>query len=510
MADKKLTIYFTSDLHGYIYPTDYRSRDERNIGLFKCASRFEKDGNTLVIDGGDLLQGSPLGAFCHDTTGDGRAFAEIMNRCGYDYVTLGNHDFNFGMDYLGSYLGNLNARCVCENVSAKNGCAPLYPACVHTLENGLRVGIVGIVTDYVNIWERPEHLSGVTVNDPIPAARAALETLKDQVDVTLCIYHGGFERDLATGRVLSSTHENVAYRLCQELDFDILLTGHQHMTVHGQTVCGTFVVQPTDRGQEFLRIDAAVSGKEKRFTSETVHAGGVCRREWLAEFAEMEHGAQGWLDQVVGHLPRPLLPDTPLRMAAEGSGLPDLFNAVQLWASGAQLSAASLANDVAGLPQVVRRRDLLVAYPYTNTLSVLEITGAVLRQAMERSAEYFTQNDDGTLRVSDCFLEPKVEHYNYDYYMGVSYTYDISRPAGQRVTAMTVDRKPVADDDVFTICLNSYRASGTGGYDCYTGCPVVREIGTEISDLILDYFKQYGDDIPDLRGDFQVLPAVKE
>ena len=113
MADKKLTIYFTSDLHGYIYPTDYRSRDERDIGLFKCASRFEKDGNTLVIDGGDLLQGSPLGAFCHDTIGDGRAFAEIMNRCGYDYVTLGNHDFNFGMDYLGSYLGDLKARCVC-------------------------------------------------------------------------------------------------------------------------------------------------------------------------------------------------------------------------------------------------------------------------------------------------------------------------------------------------------------------------------------------------------------
>ena len=61
MDEKKLTIYFTSDLHGYIYPTDYRSRQERDIGLFKCASRFHKDGNTLVIDGGDILQGSPLG-----------------------------------------------------------------------------------------------------------------------------------------------------------------------------------------------------------------------------------------------------------------------------------------------------------------------------------------------------------------------------------------------------------------------------------------------------------------
>ena len=258
MADKKLTVYFTSDLHGYIYPTDYRSRDERDIGLFKCASRFEKDGNTLVIDGGDLLQGSPLGAFCHDTIGDGRAFAGIMNRCGYDYVTLGNHDFNFGTDYLGSYLGNLNARCVCENVSAKNGCAPLYPARVHTLENGLRVGIVGIVTDYVNIWERPEHIASIRISDPIPAAAAALEKLKSISDVTLCVYHGGFERDLATGRVLSATHENVAYRICQELDFDILLTGHQHMSVPGQTLFGTFVVQPSDRGQEFIRV----GGKE--------------------------------------------------------------------------------------------------------------------------------------------------------------------------------------------------------------------------------------------------------
>ena len=233
MDTKRFTIYFTSDLHGYIYPTDYRSRQERDLGLFKCASRFRKDGNTLVIDGGDILQGSPLGAYCHDTLGDASRFAEMMNRCGYDYVTLGNHDFNYGMTYLDSYLNALHARCVCENVRW-DGARVRFPARIHTLENGLRIGIVGIVTDYVNIWEKPEHLSGITISDPLPAARAALETLKDQVDVTLCIYHGGFERDLATGRVLSATHENVAYRLCQELDFDLLLTGHQHMTVHGQ------------------------------------------------------------------------------------------------------------------------------------------------------------------------------------------------------------------------------------------------------------------------------------
>ena len=305
--------------------------------------------------------------------------------------------------------------------------------------------------------------------------------------------------------MLSTTHENVAYRICRELDFDILLTGHQHMSVPGQTVSGTFVVQPSDKGQEFLRVEAVVSGGEKCFSSETVRAHGECRADWLAEFADLERGAQEWLDQVVGHLKTPMTPDTPLRMAAEGTALADLFNTVQLAASGAQLSVTSLANDAAGLPQTVRRRDILNAYPYTNTLTVLEITGAVLRKAMERSAEYFTRSPDGTLHVSDCFLKPKVEHYNYDYYAGVSYAYDITKPVGKRVAELTVNGAPVKDTDVFTACLSSYRASGTGGYDCYVGCPVVREIGTEMSDLLLDYFRQYGGDIPLTRGSFRVF-----
>ena len=411
-----------------------------------------------------------------------------MNRCGYDYVTLGNHDFNYGMAYLDSYLDALHARCVCQNVRRADG-STRFPARVHTLENGLRVGIVGIVTDYVNIWERPEHLSGITIEDPLPAAASALALLKGNVDLTVCVYHGGFERDLASGRTLSATRENVAYRICQELGFDILLTGHQHMSVPGQMVQGTFVVQPSDKGQEFLKVEAAVSDDGAQFSSRTIHAGGPCRPEWLAEFSGMERGAQDWLDEVVGHLPEPMTIDTPLRMAAYGNPLADLFNTVQLLASGAQISVTSLANDPAGLPQTVRRRDILNAYPYTNTLTVMQITGAVLRRAMERSAEYFTKGEDGSLAISDAFLKPKVEHYNYDYYAGVHYVFDCGMPVGHRVTELRVNGVPVADEDVFTACLSSYRASGTGGYDCYSSCPVLREIGTEMSDLLLDFFK---------------------
>ena len=79
--------------------------------------------------------------------------------------------------------------------------------------------------------------------------------------------------------------------------------------------------------------------------------------------------------------------------------------------------------------------------------------------------------------------------YNYDYYAGVDYTVDVSKPVGQRITELRYQGRPVADSDKFTICLNSYRASGAGGYACYTDCPVLREINTEMSDLILEFFK---------------------
>ncbi len=226
--NKKIRIYFTSDLHGHFFPASYADTAERDMGLFKCANRFEKDGNTLIIDGGDILQGSAFVNYCHGQCGSSRPVAEIMNGCKYDFVTLGNHDFNYGAAYLDSYLNALNACCVCQNYRTQAGEAP-YPFQIRTLQNGLRLGISGIVTDHVMVWERPGNMQNVRIDDPFAAAKAALAQMRGQCDLTLCIYHGGFERSLETGAVLTASTENIAWRICEELDYDILLTGHQHI-----------------------------------------------------------------------------------------------------------------------------------------------------------------------------------------------------------------------------------------------------------------------------------------
>ena len=267
MQQKKLKVYFTSDVHGYFYPTTYGDMDVKPVGLFGCAADFNKDDETLIIDGGDILQGSAFAYYCRQVADSPEVIADIMNDCGYDYYTLGNHDFNYGLEYQAAYRSRNNGVCVCQNITDEAG-NTLFPWKLHTMKNGLRVGIVGIVTDYVNIWEKEENLKGIHITDPFEAAKNALAQMKEQTDLTICIYHGGFECDLESGETLSQTTENVGYRICKELDFDILLTGHQHMSVPGRDISGTYTVQPCDNAKEYQYLEVTMTDHEKSIRSE--------------------------------------------------------------------------------------------------------------------------------------------------------------------------------------------------------------------------------------------------
>lgn len=92
MEKRKVKIYYTSDVHGYFYPTSYGDREVKPMGLFACASEYKKDDDTLVIDGGDMLQGSAYAYYSRNILGSCEYIAQMVNDCGYDFYTLGNHD----------------------------------------------------------------------------------------------------------------------------------------------------------------------------------------------------------------------------------------------------------------------------------------------------------------------------------------------------------------------------------------------------------------------------------
>ncbi len=487
----RMTLWFTSDTHGYLFDTDFASREPRDQGLL--GFRFPKDANTLVIDGGDTIQGSPLTCFCQQT-GEPLPIAGAMNDLGFDYVTLGNHDFNRGRAYLGDYLAELDARCLCANVTDAEGRLPVMPWAVHTLGNGLRVGLVGIVTDWVNLWEKPEHLEGLTVSDPLPAARAAVAALQGEgVDVLVGVYHGGLERDPDTGRLLSDTDENIACRLCETLPFDLLLTGHQHIAMVEKRWHGTHVVQTPANATHAVRVTLDEGGA---FHSELVPA---CRGGAMtAAQAALRQRLEAWLDAPIGTLSRAIWPGDKLETALNGSDIADFFNTVQLWASGADVSCAALPNELRGFDSQVTVRDVVATYVYANTLTVLEVTGAILRAALEQCARYFDVGKDGIATIARPFVEPKEAHFNYDFFGGIEYVFDLSRPAGGRVASLTRNGREIGADDRLTLVMCDYRATGAGDFDMYRGCPRVREIQTEVSELIIDYIRQKGHvEIPD-------------
>ena len=487
---RKLRIYYTSDTHGFFSPVDYATGGSADSGLANCMNNFRRDGNTLVIDGGDTLQGSPFTYWLYSQRRSGDCVpAKLLNLGGYNFVTLGNHDFNYGKAELERFLDTLDAKCLCANVEGIRG---VEKTAVITLENGLRIGLTGVVTQYVKHWETPDNLSGIEITDAFSAADAALDELKAQKpDICICIYHGGFENDLATGKVLSVTGENQGWRICQELDFDVLLCAHQHMQVENLCVSGTYTCQPPDKARQYITMDVAVDDHGRISAQSRLCAAGCTPLPAAAEYlAPLERETAQWLDTPVGHLDTPLLPKPPLEMAAHGSLIANFFNQVQLEASGADISSTSLANTVKGFAQDVTIRDVVSTYIFPNTLVTLRVDRRVLKAAMERCAEYFSLAD-GRLEVSGSFLHPIVQHFNYDYFAGVSSVFDLRRPVGERVVSIKYRGEELPDGKPLTLCMNNYRASGAGGYEVYRECEVVREQPTEISELIIAYIDKH-------------------
>lgn len=493
---KALKIIYTTDTHGYVFPTDYTDNVEKPMGLLSIKDSIDKDHNTLLIDGGDTIQGSPFATFLHDQAKDASIMAKVMDAIGYDFVTLGNHDFNYGAHYLKSYLETLKSTVLCANLhynANSDNVLPLFDDYrIISMPSGITVGLFGIVTDHINIWEKPETISPFIVSDPFQAAKEIVELLKTQVDLVIGIYHGGFEVDLDTGKVLSHTSENIAYQICEKLPIDLLLTGHQHMSIANRTLFGTQIVQASNNATEYAEI-LITQTEDRQFIYQTnLKPPSLIKDETPIKTAlvTLEEYVQAWLDEPVGKIDIPLIPDSHLDMAISHPVLANFLNQIQRHVSGADISCTSLANEVSGMRDDMTMRDIISTYVYPNTLVVLEVTGEVLIKALEQSASYF-EIKQGEICVSDAFLKPKIAHYNYDYFSGIHYTIDLTQPIGSRIQEVRYKDQLITSDARFKLVMNNYRASGAGDYDFYRNCPIIAEYAQTTAEMVADFIKSH-------------------
>ena len=472
-----MKVYYTSDTHSYIFPTDYIHPGTRDMGYAHLASAFEP--GSVVIDGGDVLQGSPVIRYSRRNGMGALPSALCFNAAHLDVFVPGNHDFDFGYDMLLSFISSLSAVTVAANVSDERGLLPVLPHVVIE-RDGVRLFITGAVTDYVNVWDG-KMLSGLKITDSVEALRREAEAMRAiDHDWSICVYHGG------SGNETGVLRENRADEIA-ELGFDYLLTGHQHQVIQPHRQGSSIVLQAGCRGEWAGELTLGSDGSHSERIIKCSASVPLTSEMLQYRASSIEKEVDASLSAVIGHVDGMLEDRGEVESAVNGSSLADFINDLQLGITGADVSAASLVNNPISLGPDVTLGSVIAAYPFANNLVLLSISAGDLRKAMERSAS-FIDSDGGVPVLSAAFSPGKAERYNFDFYRGLGYTFDYTRKQGERVIRMERNGVDLIahPDTMLTLVINGYRATGTGGYDVYTSAEVVRTFSDDLQDALIE------------------------
>jgi len=496
---QSITVLHTSDLHGQILSVDDARGGPARGSLAQAARLVEQirgsvDHPVLLVDSGDTIQGSPLEQFVHVRWGEPSPTITMMNLMGYDAMAVGNHEFNFGLEVLRRAEATAEFPFLSANtVSEKDG-APAFPPFTIVEVGAVRVGLLGLTTPNIPHWEQPRNYRGVRFEAMDEVASRWVRRLRDDhgCDLVVVLAHTGFERDLSTGEGNDTDFENYGWRLTGVSGVDLLLTGHAHENIAPREVRGVIVAQPSARGRILTRIDlelekGADGWEITSWSGDNLPTAEVAPLEALEERFETLHG------RVVAALDGPV-GEVSETVSVNGCRLRDcapldLLHAVQLEASGAQLSLASLLSsstpDVG--PGPVPWRWVHALYVYPNTLVAVQVNGRQVKDVLEHAARYYggleCSSDAGCLVLTD----PSVRHYNVDTMAGVTYRIDPTRDGGDRVRDLRYEGRPLDLHETFTLVCNNYRAAGGGGYPHLAEAGVVWRSSEEMTDLIGDF-----------------------
>lgn len=505
-----LTILSTSDTHGFIFPTNYvRPRAHMPFGLIRAATVLSAEqqsapGPVITIDDGDFLAGSPLAYYVAQVQphSDPQPLVRIYNQIHYDAEILGNHEFDYGTDYLERALNASDRPVVNANILDGAG-RPLFGQQYRIIErNGVKIAIVGLTTRAVLQWKNHDNVSDdVHFHTAVSIAKELVPKLKKIVDVVIVSYHGGFERNLKTGKLIESLSngENEAYQLLSEVKgIDALITGHQHRKI-ATSVFGVPVTQPGYRGEAVgkivLKLEPSRAGGYI-VTDKSAHLIETKNAEFDRNIAiyshQLDKKVDHWLAEPLAQIDGDLTFKSAQKARMKETAYTEFIQRVQMTTMKADISATSLFNNEGhGFENPITMRNIMTNYVYPDGLALELITGRELKAALEKAATYFTLNLKNQIVVNPAFYSPKLRHYNYDMYEGINYRINVAKPVGHRIDRLLYKGQPVSNDQAFKIALNRYRAGGGGHYDMFHADKIIAENKTPMSQLIADYLRAH-------------------
>jgi 2',3'-cyclic-nucleotide 2'-phosphodiesterase/3'-nucleotidase len=311
-------------------------------------------------------------------------------------------------------------------------------------------------------------------------------------DLVVVLAHTGFELDTSTGVSNGTAHENFTARLTEVPGIDLLLTGHTHDDIPPHLVNGVIVSQPKARAQFLTRIDlrlvrAGAGWRIESWEGVNTASGSAAADAAIVKANTLTHQRLAEaLDGPVGSVTAEVRVDD---CRIEDCAAVDLLHAVQLEASGAQLSLAALLNAHAPPldPGPVNWRWIHAFYVYPNTLEAVRLNGTQVRDVLEHAARFYDGLECGADGGCTLITDAAIPHYNVDTMAGVTYRIDPTRPEGSRIRDLRYRGLPIDPEATFTVACNSYRSSGGGLFPHLDEAEVVWRSSAEMADLIGDY-----------------------
>ena len=544
----RLTVMGTTDTHGNVFNWDYFKDVEyddsahNDIGLAKVATlvsavRAERGAeNTLLLDAGDTIQGTPLAYYYAKvdpiTGGSTHPMAKAMNAIGYDAAALGNHEFNYGLDTLRTFESQCDFPLLSANSVDWTSGAPIFkPYVIRTFRvrggRSVKVGILGLVTPGVAIWDKANVEGQVRFPGIVEQAKVMVPRLKAAgCDLVIVSCHSGETPGSSYGDALP-VPENASRQLAEEVaGVDAVLVGHAHLEIIEKKVASkvtrdklVLMTEPLKWGMRLSVMDFDLEFTKGRWSlvdshSHVLNANAVPEDPEVAELVREDHAVvRTYVNSVIG--------TCTIAMSAatarfEDTAAMDFINHVQADAVKAALAgtpdealpvlsiAAPFNRDAAIPAGNVTVRDVAGLYIYDNTLLGIRFTGAQVKAYLEYSAEYFKQvvgtgpftPDSITNALRPLGTGTPIPDYNYDIMGGLdgslAYDIDIAKPNGQRIVNLTYAGQPIDPAAGFVIAINNYRQSGGGNFPGVTTAPVLYNAQVEIRQLLIDWTTEQG------------------
>lgn len=515
----KIEILSTTDLHGKFKNYDYALNSVAAGGLNQVATVVKeekaKNPNTLVVDNGDTIQGNYNYLFLKDDYLSKNIDPMVLglNTIGYDSYSLGNHEFNYGMDILHKVVDQSEkggTPVLCANLY-KDGKRVFSPYKIKTV-NGIRVAIIGVVTNNIVKWDA-DKLQGYTPTKPADEVKKVISDLKTNnlADLYIVTAHMGVESEYGNGDSatdIANANPEVA----------MIVAGHTHVSVKDQRVNGVLITQPKNAGAEVSKVELDVQKTNDGYKVVDKNASLIKLTKTSSEDSKLNEIFEKYHQEALadGKTKVGELAGSDLADKAEIEGIPssfvsdqgvtDLINEVQLYYSNKQLqsigidgnkvhhvSGAAMLSDYANIKTgTIAKSDLANIYKFDNKLYTIKTNGKQLKKYLEWTSDIYNTFKNGDLTVS---FNPSFASYLYDTLSGVKYDINISKEKGNRIENLKFnDGKTVEDSDEVYLTVNDYRYNSClvpifdkGEYEkVYQS---TNDSLSDVRDMILSYIK---------------------